>query len=119
MRFLARLFLNALAILAAAYFIPGLRLTGPLPALIAGAVLGFVNAIVRPIVLLLTLPLTLLTFGLFLFVVNAICLALTAALVPGFDIEGFWSALFGALVVTVVSWILNTAIAEDERTREP
>jgi len=69
--------------------------------------LGFVNAIVRPVLFFLTLPLTLLTLGLFIFVLNAICLALTALLVPGFSIDGFFSAVFGALLVSVVSWILN------------
>ncbi len=107
MRFLARIFLNALAILVAAWMVPGLRLSGTGSALLAGVLLGLVNALVRPVLLLLTLPITLLTLGLFIFVVNAICLALTAALVPGFAISGFWAALVGALVVTVVSWILN------------
>ena len=91
----------------AAYFVPGLSLAGPATALIAGLILGVVNVLVRPVLLVLTLPLTLVTLGLFIFVVNALCFGLTAALVPGFDIAGFWSMLFGALVVSVVSWILN------------
>jgi putative membrane protein len=107
MRFLARLFLNGIAIIVAAWFVPGLHLSGPLPALLAGVILGFVNALVRPVLFLLTLPLTLLTLGLFIFVLNAICVGLTAALVPGFEIDGFFSALIGALLITVVSWILN------------
>jgi putative membrane protein len=93
MRFLVRLILNGLAIIIAAWLLPG--------------ILGFVNAIVRPVLFFLTLPLTLLTLGLFIFVLNAICFGLTAWLVPGFSIDGFFSALFGALLVTVVSWILN------------
>ena len=104
---LARILLNGIAIIAAAYFVPGLALAGPGTALIAGLILGVVNVFVRPVLLVLTLPLTLVTLGLFIFVVNALCLGLTAALVPGFDIAGFWSMLFGALVVSVVSWILN------------
>ena len=107
MRFLARLLLNGLAIVIAAYLIPGLQVAGLGSAIIAGAILGFVNALVRPVLLILTLPLTLVTLGLFIFVINAICLALTAALVPGFSISGFWAALFGALLVSIVSWILN------------
>jgi putative membrane protein len=59
------------------------------------------------VLLILTLPLTIVTLGLFIFVLNAMCFALTAWLIPGFDIAGFWPALFGALVVSVVSWILN------------
>jgi putative membrane protein len=107
MRFLARLFLNALAILMAARLVPGLQLSGTGAALAAGALLGLVNVAVRPVILLLTLPFTLVTLGLFIFVVNAICLWLTSLLVPGFSIAGFWPALVGALVVSVVSWILN------------
>ena len=107
MRVLARVLLNGIAIAVAAYFVPGLSLAGPAAALIAGLILGFVNVLVRPVLLLLTLPLTLVTLGLFIFVVNALCLGLTAALVTGFDIAGFWSMLFGALIVSVVSWMLN------------
>ena len=103
----ARLLLNGLAIVAAAWAIPGLEISGPAAALLAGALLGVVNVLVKPILLLLTLPLTLVTLGLFIFVVNAVCLALTALLVPGFTIAGFWPAVGGALVVSVVSWILN------------
>ena len=110
MRFLARLVLNGVAIIVAAYFLPGLHVSGPFAALIAGTILGFVNAIVRPVLFFLTLPLTLLTLGLFIFVLNAICFGLTAWLVPGFSIDGFRWALIGALVVSVVSWILNALI---------
>jgi putative membrane protein len=107
MRFLARLVLNGLAILIAAWLLPGIHITSPLSALLAGVILGFVNAIVRPVLFFLTLPLTLLTLGLFIFVLNAICFGLTAWLVPGFSVDGFFSALFGALLVSIVSWILN------------
>jgi len=116
MRFLARLLLNGVAIILAAYVLPGLHVDGPAPALIAGIILGFVNAIVRPVLFLLTLPLTLLTLGLFIFVLNAICFALTAALVPGFSVDGFLWALLGALFVSVVSWFLNgVVVGEKER----
>ncbi len=117
MRFLLRLLLNGIAIIIAAWFIPGVQLTGTIPALIAGAILGFVNALIRPILLLLTLPFTLITLGFFIFVVNAICFALTAALVPGFEISGFFSAFFGAIVASLVSWGLNTMLADDTERR--
>jgi putative membrane protein len=116
MRFLARLLLNAVAIVIAAWFVPGVHVTGPGPALIAGVLLGLVNALVRPLLLLLTLPFTLLTLGLFIFVVNAICFGLTAALVPGFTLDGFLAAFLGALVVTIVSWLLS-ALLPDRRDR--
>src|SRR5438105_14566301 len=110
MRFLARLVLNGVAIILAAYVLPGLHISGPLPALVAGVILGFVNAIVRPILFVLTLPLTLVTLALFIFVLNAICFALTAWLVPGFSVGGFWWALLGALLLGVVSCIMNVLV---------
>jgi putative membrane protein len=118
MGFLARLLLNGLAIFVASKIIPGIYLSGLVPTLLAGAILGFVNALVRPILLLLTLPFTLITLGLFIFVVNAICLGLTAVLVPGFEISGFLAAFLGALLVSVVSWVLNALFTDsDERRR--
>src|SRR6266545_4272784 len=107
MRFLARLVLNGVAIILAAYVLPGIHIAGLFAAFVAGVILGFVNAIVRPVLFFLTLPLTLITLGLFIFVLNAICFALTAWLVPGFSVDGFWWAVFGALLVSIVSWILN------------
>ena len=107
MRFLARLLLNGVAIIVAAWLLPGLHISGPFPAVVAGVILGFVNAIIRPVLFVLTLPLTLFTLGLFIFVLNAICFALTAWVVPGFSVDGFWWALLGALLVSIVSWILN------------
>jgi putative membrane protein len=110
MRFIARLFLNGLAIIAASYVVPGLHITTPMAALIAGIFLGLVNALVRPILLVLTLPLTFLTLGLFIFVVNSACFALAAYLVPGFSVDGFWSALFGAVIVSLISWVLSVLL---------
>jgi putative membrane protein len=115
-RFLIRLVVNGVAVMVAAYLIPGLHVASATAAFIAGLVLGLVNAIVRPLLILLTLPFTLLTLGLFLFVVNAICLALVAWLVPGFTISGFGAAFIGALVISLVSWMLH-AILADERSR--
>jgi putative membrane protein len=117
MYFLLRLVLNGIAVLAAAYFVPGVHLSGPGAALLAGVILGFVNAIVRPVLFLFTIPLTVLTLGLFIFVLNAICLALTAALVPGFEIDSFLAAFLGALIVSIVSWALNGLVRPPARER--
>src|SRR5207245_6495942 len=100
--FLIRVLANALAILAAAYVLPGIEVSGGMALLAAGLVLALINAVVRPVLLLLTLPITLVTLGLFLFVLNAFCLWLTSELVKGFEVHGFWPASFGALVVSVV-----------------
>jgi putative membrane protein len=112
MGFLLRVLVNAVAIVVAAAIVPGIKVSGVLPALGAGLVLGLVNAVVRPILLLLTLPLTLLTLGLFLFVLNGLCLWLTSALVRGFEVQGFWPAVFGALLVSVVSWVLTAFLSD-------
>ena len=115
MRFLLRVLLNAVAVFLAAQLIPGIGLSGPGAALAAGIVLGIVNAIIRPLLILLTLPVTFATLGLFIFVVNAACLALAAWLVPGFTISGFWAAFLGALVISIVSWLLGALLIDKER----
>ncbi len=101
----------------AAQVVPGITLRGkPLwPALLAGLVLALINAVVRPVLKLITLPLTLLTLGLFLFVLNAFCLWLTSAVVPGFDVNGFRAAFLGALLITVVSWALTVFVNDSGR----
>jgi putative membrane protein len=108
---------NAAMIYVAAQVVPGITLRGkPLwPALLAGLVLALVNAVVRPVLKVLTLPLTLLTLGLFLFVLNAFCLWLTSAIVPGFDVQGFWAAFLGALLISVVSWALTVFVNDSGR----
>ncbi len=115
MGFLVRVLVNTLAILFVAAVVPGIEISGLLSALGAGLVLGLINALVRPILLVLTLPLTLVTLGLFLFVLNALCLWLTSAFVKGFEIHGFWAALFGAFLVSVVSWFLTTFLSDRGR----
>jgi putative membrane protein len=112
MGFLIRLLANALAILAAAYIVPGIDVAGGLSLLAAALVLGLINAVVRPILLFLTLPFTLVTLGLFIFLLNAFCLWLTSWLVKGFDVHGFWAAVIGALIVSVVSWLVNVFLSD-------
>ena len=113
--FLVRALVNALAILLAVNVVPGIEARGLVTILGAGLVLGLINAVVRPVLLVLTLPLTLVTLGLFLLVLNALCLWLTSALVKGFTVHGFWAAFFGALIVSVVSWLLNAFLSDRGR----
>ena len=112
MGLLIRLVANALAILAAAYIVPGIEVAGGLALLAAALVLGLVNAVVRPILLFLTFPFTLVTLGLFIFLLNAFCLWLTSWLVKGFEVHGFWAAVLGALIVSVVSWLVNVFFSD-------
>lgn len=100
-----------LSLLGTAYFLPGFRVAGPGAAIVAAVVIGFANLLVRPILLLLTLPLNILTLGLFTWVVNAMVLKICAALTPGFDINTWGSALLGAILISVLSnglyWLLQ------------
>ena len=104
--FLEHLILTAALLLLVSNLVSGVHVQGWGSALIGAIVLGFVNAVVRPLLVLLTLPFTILTFGLFLLVVNALMLWLVAALVPGIRVQGFGSALLGSLVLT----LLNLAV---------
>jgi putative membrane protein len=113
--FLLRVLVNAVAIYVVAMIVPGIEVTSVWAALGAGLVLGLVNAFVRPVLLVLTLPITLVTLGLFLVVLNGLCLWLTSALVKGFLVTGFWPAVLGALLVSVVSWILNAFVSDRGR----
>jgi putative membrane protein len=115
MGFLLRVVVNALAIMLAASIVPGIAVDGLVSALAAAVLLGLINAFVRPVLLILTLPITLLTLGLFLLVLNGFCFWLVAWLVKGFHVAGFGSALLGALVVSVVSWIVTALISDSGR----
>ncbi len=112
MGFLLRVLVNILAIVLAAKLVPGIEVDGVLSAVAAGFLLGVVNAVVRPVLLVLTLPITLVTLGLFLLVLNGLCLWLVAAVVKGFQVGGFWSAVLGALVVSAVSWVVTVLVSD-------
>ena len=115
MGFLLRVLVNAATIALAARLVSGIHLDGVGPALLAGLVLGLINALVRPVLVIVTFPLTLLTLGLFLLVLNGICLALTSWLVPGFEVDGLVPAVLGAVVVSLVSWLLTAFVSDRGR----
>jgi putative membrane protein len=105
--FMIRTVVTAVALWVAVAIVPGLQATTGAALLIAAIVLGIVNATIRPVALFLSIPITILTFGLFVLVVNAGMLALVARLVPDFTVAGFWAALLGSLVVSLVSAAIN------------
>jgi putative membrane protein len=109
--FLLRVSINLLALVIAGSVIKGIRIESLEMGVVAAGILGVVNAVIRPVVLILTLPINLLTLGLFTLVVNAAMLMLVSELVPGFVIESFRSAFFGALVISLVSWGVNIFIS--------
>ena len=103
----ARIIVTAFSLLVVAELIPGITVTGLTPALIAAVLLGILNALVRPVLVFLTFPITLLTLGLFIFVINAALFGFVSIYVDGFEVDGFWPALFGSLVVSMVSSFVN------------
>ena len=108
--FFTRLLITALGLLAASKLVPGIAFDGWGTLIVAALLLGIVNAIVRPIVLILTLPITILTLGLFLLVVNGISVALVAWLLPGFTVAGLGAATLGAIVVWLTSWFASAFV---------
>ncbi|HHY48054.1 MAG TPA: phage holin family protein [Firmicutes bacterium] len=109
--FIARLIINTVALLVLPYIVPGVHIRDPLAALAAAIVLGLANAIIRPVLVLLSLPIQIITLGLFTLVINALMLLLAARIVAGFEIYGFWPAFWGAIVLSIVSGVLSWATA--------
>lgn len=107
MKIIINWLLYAVAIMITAYILPGVTLTGIVPALILAVVLGAINAIIKPVLLLITLPLNILTLGLFTFVINALLIMLAAAIVAGFSVSSFWWAMLFAVVLSVVNWVIG------------
>lgn len=107
---LFRWLISAVSLLIISYIVPGIEVQGFFYALIAAVFLGVLNAIVRPVLIILTLPLTILTLGLFLFVVNGIMLMLVSLVIKGFQVNGFWPAVLGALLLSVINWFSNSYI---------
>jgi putative membrane protein len=106
--FVIRWLVTTLAVLVAAHLIPGISYEGWGTLLGASLLLGIINAFVRPILLLLSLPWIIITMGLFIFVINALLLMLVSKIIPAFQVAGFWSAFFGAIVISIVSWLLSS-----------
>src|SRR5260221_13354033 len=102
--------INALALLALPYIVPSVQVDSFYTALIAALLLGFVNTLIRPLIVLLTLPVTVLTLGLFIFVINGLLFWFVASFVKGFSVAGFWSAFFGAIVYALISWAASAVV---------
>ena len=112
---LIRWLVLTVAILAAAYLLAGIQITGLPAAIFAALVLGILNALFRPILLILTLPLNILTLGLFTFVINALLLMMASGVIGGFHVAGFWTAVVGSLIISLVSWALTSLISDEGR----
>jgi putative membrane protein len=112
MRLLLVWVLNAIALLGVAYIYPGVQVQDWKSAAIAALVLGLVNTLVKPLLVLLTLPVTILTLGLFLVVLNALLFWGVAEILPGFNVNGFWAAVLGAILYSVIGWLLSKLIPD-------
>src|SRR3989344_5603601 len=110
MKFLIDLLIRALVLLLTAYIVPGFRIDSYTTAVIVALVLAILNLLVKPLLIILTLPATILTLGLFLFVINAILIMIASNIIDGFKVESFTTALLASLVITIISSILNAII---------
>ncbi len=110
-----RWFVLTAAIMFASYVVEGIHVTGFFSAFFTAAILCILNAFFRPILIVLTLPINIMTLGLFTFIINAMMLKMASGLIPGFEIYGFWPALFGSLVISIVSWVLNSLVNKKGR----
>src|SRR6476469_10674597 len=110
LRILVVWLINALALAAVAYLMPSVSVESAGAALAAALVLGLINALIRPVLVLLTLPVTLLTLGLFIFVINGLLFWFVGSFIHGFTVDGFWAGVFGAIVYSLISWALSSLI---------
>jgi putative membrane protein len=115
MRVLLVWILNAVALYLVTLIVPGVSVRDYLTAFVAAIVLSFINTIVKPVLILLTLPVTVLTLGLFLFVINALLFWLVGSVLPGFEVAGFWSALGGAIVYSILAWLFSLLLPANQR----
>ncbi len=104
-----------LSIMIASYFLDGIYVRDFFSAFLAAAVLGVLNVLLRPILIILTLPITIVSLGLFMFVINAFLLAMVSGVISGFEVHGFWTAVFGALIISFVNWLLSSFIIQQGR----
>lgn len=118
LRFILQAIVTALGLWLAAYVLPGVAFTQTGSLIAAAMLLGIVNAVVRPVLVILTFPLTVITFGLFLLVVNAATIGLVASLLGGFRVDGLWAGVGTAMVTGLVSWVAGSAIPDDRRQRD-
>jgi putative membrane protein len=118
-RFLTHWLITAIALAATEWILPGVRVESWRALAVAALVLGFINAVVRPILVLLTLPVTILTLGLFYLVLNGAAFAMAAWIVPGFDVDSIWWAILGAVLVGLASWFIGGFLGAPGRRRPP
>ena len=107
--------LNALALIAVAYLMPSVTVASFWTALVAALILGLVNAVIRPVLILLTLPVSVLTLGIFILVINGLLFWFVGSFIEGFRVEGFWAGFIGAILFSIVSWALSALVLKGDK----
>jgi len=115
MGILIRWIILTVSIIIASYLLEGIHISGFFSAFFAAPALGILNALFRPLLLILTLPINVLTLGLFTFIINALMLKMASGIIPGFEVHGFWTAVIGSLIISIISWLLNSFISDRGR----
>lgn len=112
MLFLLRTLLNAGTLILISNIVEGIKLGGWYAAILTVVVLGIINALIRPLIIILTLPVNILTLGLFTFVINALMFWFSSSIVKGFEVDGFWPAFWGALLFSITSWLISAVVSK-------
>jgi putative membrane protein len=112
MKFIIKVLITAFAVVIGAYFMPGVQVDGFTTAVVVAFVLGLLNALLKPVLIILTLPVTVMTLGLFILVINAFIIQLSAHFVKGFEVSSFWTALVFSIILSLISWLLNIPVQE-------
>jgi len=113
MKLLLRWFISAATLMLLAFYLPGIGVSGWYAAFITALVLGLVNAVIRPVLVVLTLPINIVTLGLFTLVINGLLFWFVGSVVDGFEVAGFWPAFWGALIMSIVSWMVGSWLKKD------
>lgn len=119
MKLFIKWLIAALALLLTAYLVPGITVSSFYIALIVAVLLGIVNIVLRPILVVLTLPINILTLGLFIFIINGLLFWFLASFVQGFEVDGFWTAVIGAIIVSLISWFGNQLFTKSHYPKTP
>ena len=119
MRLILVWLINTVSLIAVAYLMPSISVSSFTSALVAALVLGLVNTVIRPVLVLLTLPVTVLTLGLFILVINGLLFWFVGSFIQGFVVAGFWAGVFGAIVYSIISWLLSALVLRSGKDRRP
>lgn len=115
MQFILRMLISTMAIIVTSYLLPGVRLDSFLTAIATALLIAFLNTIVKPLLIILTIPVTLVTFGLFLLVINAAIIMMASNLIPGFFVDGFWYALLFSIILSAITAVTGSMVASDSK----